>query len=216
MAAITDAEQTLLDQLLHQWKDSPNILALLGILADPLQDTIDVATYILDYEDLDDIEGELLDFFAGLIGVTRPPLQELNIFTMCELGESGDLDGTTGFYDDTDTVVTGGYFTSLKGCPNQDDPTQDMADVDFRKMIRMKASTFRSKMTHRNLFNYLLDFGSRCKVSSPSHHMVDMDPGDYYGPHALTDFFRYHIEQRGFRPAGMGVNFTQNIRKDEL
>lgn len=218
MTAISDAYQTLLDQLLCQWKDSPNIKKLLEILSGPMQDTIDVCEFILDYTDLDDCTGEKLDMWGNLIGMRRPKAQHTDseVFRMCELGEAGDTDGKTGFYDDTDTVVVGGYFTSLTGIPDQDDPTLLLGDDDYRYMIKQKAKSLRTQMTHTNLFNYLLAFGSRHKVSKANALMVEMQPVDFYGVHALSDYFRHYVREKGLRPAGVGVNFPGNVTKDDL
>lgn len=199
-------------RLFEQFKNSPHIVALIEILSDPLQDTVDVCDFILAHNSIDDAEGEQLDFLGELIGVTRPRAQEDpdNIFTMCSLGETGDSDNSQGFYDDTDSVITGGYMTSYEGIPDQSDPTAQMSDADFRYLIRQKAAAFRKKMTRRNLFNYLIAFGGRCKIDDDTGQTVTIDPTAYY---QFDDWTKWYIENKGFKPAGISVDIQENLRK---
>ena len=212
LAYTDDIETVWKARLFHVFRNSPHIVALIEILSDPLQDTLDVAEFISTHRSIDDSEGEQLDFLGELIGVKRPLQQEDpdNIFTMCELGEDDDLDGSTGFFDDTDTVELGGYMTSYTGIPLQSDPTTEMIDADFRYLIRQKASSFRSQMTRRNLFNYLLAFGGRCKIDDDTDMTVVIDPVSYYD---FDDFTKWYIENKGFKPAGISVDIEENLRK---
>jgi hypothetical protein len=208
-----DAEQHLLDQLLHQFKYSENILKLIGVLGDTLQDTFDAAYYIESAVSLDDYVGEQLEFWGELIGVGRPLAQESeeNLFTLCREGESGDPDNKTGFRDESDTVVTGGYLTTEEGLDSISYPGSKMSDADYRYLIRQKAQSYRSRMTHTNLFNYLLAFGSRCKLDGTVTFKTTIEPQNYYD---LDEWAKNYVETRGFKPAGLTVEFnepTENI-----
>jgi hypothetical protein len=208
-----DAEQHLLDQLLHQFKFSENILKLIGVLGDTLQDTFDAAYYIESAVSLDDYEGEQLEFWGELIGVGRPLAQESQdrLFTLRREGEAVDPDNKTGFYDDSDSVITGGYLTTEEGLDSISYPGSEMSDADYRKLILQKAASYRSRMTHTNLFNYLLAFGSRCKIDGTVTFKSSLEPQNYYD---LNNWAKNYIETRGFKPAGLTVKFnepTENI-----
>ncbi|MCP4712593.1 MAG: DUF2612 domain-containing protein [Planctomycetes bacterium] len=211
MASI-EVEDTLKARLFSRFRNSPNIIGLIEILSDPLQDTVDACDFILANKSIDDSEGEQLDFIGELIGVYRPLQQEdpSNIFTMCSLGEADDLDGSTGFFDDTDTVEIGGYMTSYVGIPDQSDPTAEMEDAPFRILIKQKASSYRKKPTRLNLFNYLIAFGSRCKIDDDTAHTIVFDPVSYYD---LNDLYKWYVENKGFKPAGISVDIEENLRK---
>lgn len=196
-------ETTLKTRLLSQFRTSPNILALIEIVADPLQDTYDAMDFILGSLSIDEAEGEQLDMLGELIGVARPPLQETYIFTLVRLGE--DQDPNYGFADDE---RPGGYLTTSDGLQDQSNPNDEMSDADFRYLIRQKASSYRKKMTRLNLYNYLLAFGARCKIDDDTTNVVTitMDRWDDY-----NEWQRNYIETRGFKPAGILVEFDENL-----
>jgi hypothetical protein len=210
-----DATQTLLDQLLHQFKHSENIVKLIGVLGNMFQDTFDAADYIQSAVTLDDYEGEQLEFWGELIGVKRPRRQEdpANIFTLCSRGEGGDLDNRTGFAARADTVTTGGYMTAREGLPDQSDSTTEMTDADYRYLILQKAASYRKKMTHTNLYNYLLAFGARCKLDDSTDMENIIQPQNW---NDLSEFFKHYCETRGFKPSGIRVQFEGNIREEEI
>jgi hypothetical protein len=205
-----DAEQHLLDQLLHQFKFSENIVKLIGVLGDTLQDTFDAAYYIQTAVSLDDYEGEQLEFWGELIGVSRPLAQEPkeNLFTLRKRGESVDPDNKTGFEDSTDSVITGGYLTTREGLPSISDPGSEMSDIDYRFLIRQKAASYRSRMTHTNLYNYLLAFGARCKIDGTVTFKSTIEQQNYYD---LNNWQRNYIETRGFAPSGLTIEFDGNL-----
>lgn len=208
-----EVESTWQARLFHIFRQSPHILGLVEILSDPLQDTVDVCDYILNHLSIDTAEGEILDFLGELIGVTRPRAQEdpNNIFTMCSLGETDDLDGSTGFYNPDDE--TGGYITSYYGIPDQSDASAMMSDVNFRFLIRQKAACYRKRMTLRNLFNYLIAFGARCAIDDDTSMTVKIDPTNFYD---FDDWTKWYISNKGFKPAGISVGFVGNIHKVEV
>lgn len=214
-------EETFKKRLFKLFKDSPNINALLEIHSIPIQDARDVYEFLIGETDedegvfsIDDGEGEQLEFVGELIGVKRPLAQEdpQNIFSLYRLGESGDPDNKTGFYDDTDSVDTGGYMTSTKGIPSITDPGSLMDDVEFRKMIRQKAASFRKKMTRENLFNYLIAFGARCLIDDETTHVCKIDPISYDD---MNNFFKWYTVTKGFKPGGIRVEFEGRLRDKE-
>ncbi|MCP4604477.1 MAG: DUF2612 domain-containing protein [Proteobacteria bacterium] len=201
-----DVNQDLLDRLFSQFRNSPNILNLLTILADPLQDSIDVSDWILSKNSIDDAEGEQLEQLASIIGVSRPPAQEPRIAIMYEYGECDDPDNDHGFYNDDDSVETGGRMINDDGLAALDG--SQMSDTDFRFLIRQRAASFRTKMTRANLFNYLLAFNCRCKIDDDTEHVVSLTPVTYQ---QLNSWAQNYIEDRGFKPAGVSVDFIANL-----
>ena len=208
---MTDVYQNLFDRLFYFFRNDPHTVKLLTVLADPIQDTRDAIDFILSADSIDDAEGEQLDIIAGWLGITRPPAQELpeNLFTLCRLGEADDLDGSTGFFDDTDTVELGGYLTTTKGLLSQTAPGTNMSDAGLRRLIRQKAEVFYGKMTVENLFEYLIVFGSKCLIDDDTKYIVEMDPFNYYD---LDEWFKYYVETRGFKPAVFTPRFRDNVR----
>lgn len=153
--------QRLIDRLFSVFVDSPNVQNLAETLAGPMDDTFEAIQYYLDHTDIDDCEGVLLDFRGWLIGVRRPPLQESNVFTLCNIDDV-DYDNRHGFYCSSDG--TGGYMTSSEGLVNVSDQTADMGDDEYRTLIKTKAAAFRKKATDANLFLHLLAFSARCEI----------------------------------------------------
>ncbi|MBV6340978.1 DUF2612 domain-containing protein [Candidatus Magnetobacterium casense] len=209
-----DVETTFLDRLFHQFDESPNITALVAILSDALQDTNDVETFILSHTGIDTAEGEQLDLLGQLIGVYRPPRQEEWVFTLCHLGETDDLWNHHGFFDDSDpTVDLGGYVTTTRGLDSISDPG-NMSDADYRKLIRQKAASYRKKMTQEILFNYLIESGARCKIDdTTTTYTVTIDPYRYYD---IDEWRMNYIVTKGFKPAGIKVEFMDNVREPDL
>lgn len=206
------AYSDLYDRLFYFFKDDPHTVSLLTVLADPIQDTQDVMAFIMGADSIDDAEGEQLEQIASWIGVVRPPAQETRIFTLRKLGFTGDLENHTGFEDTSDTIELGGYMVSLDGLESQTNPGSMMPDADFRKLIKQKAAVFRSKMTDTNLFNYLIAFGSRCKIDDDTQYVVEMDPYTYYD---LNTWFKKYVTEKGFKPAGFTMQFRDNMRHED-
>ena len=208
-----DATERLKEQLLHQFQFSENIIKLIELIGDMFQDTLDVAEYLESLEDLDDYEGEQLEFWGELIGVKRPKAQETRIFMLFSPGETCDLDNDHGFKDDTDPdVTTGGYLTGPQGLESQSDPGSTMSDVDYRFLIRQKAASFRSKATRENLFNYLLAFGSRCVIDDDTTFEITYDPVTYYD---LNAWEKYYVTTRGFKPSSVKIAFLKKMRNED-
>jgi hypothetical protein len=208
---ILDVHARWLERLFYQWQDSPNILALIEIFSDPFQDSVDVCEFLLNSIGIDDGEGVQLDWIGEIIGVERPQAQETRIFTLCRLGEVQDPDKS--FADESDPTVTiGGYMGTLRGLVDQDDPDALMSDADYRRLLKQKAQSFRSKMTRLNFFNYLLAFGARSKIEVPGALEVEGDPIRYDD---LTHWERWYIETKGFRPAGVRVEIRERLRNED-
>jgi hypothetical protein len=169
---------------------------------------VDVADFITSHFSIDDAEGEQLDIVAGLIGIKRPPAQEEYLFQLYGEGEVGDP--LRGFKDDSDpNVVIGGYLASQEGNPV--DTGEMMDDVGLRRLIRQRAANFRRKMTIRNLFNYLIAFGARCKIDESTSRLTEID---LESPNDLDNFFRWYVVTKGFSPGGLKVRFKEPTRGD--
>jgi hypothetical protein len=193
----------LLAMLKAQYQSSPIVLAMLEHIAARMQDTIDVSTWLLAQRDIDTAEGEQLDILGGLIGAHRPPAQETRIWTLWGPGEHMDPENLYGLGDPTDPLV-GGYIQTPRGLADQGNPDAQYPDIDYRVIIKRKAASFRVKMTREVLFNYLIGYGSRCKINDDETLKVTIDP---YDQNSLTQFERWHVLNRGFKPAGISVEF---------
>jgi hypothetical protein len=204
-----DIETLFKDRTFAQFRDSPHIQDLIETLSDPMQDSSDVADFILGSLNIDDAEGEQLDYLGERIGVSRPPAQETRIFRMVRLGEVGDPD--EGFSDDENP---GGYMTTLEGLESISAPGTDMSDEDYRFLIRQKAASYRKKATREILFSYLLAFGARCKIDDDTDLKIDIDQDRYDD---LDNWARNYIETRGFKPAGIAIKILETSRhKDSI
>lgn len=197
-------------RLFHFLREDPVTAALIDILSDPIQDTFDVCEYIANNQSISAADGEQLELLGELIGVKRPLAQEDHIFTIRKLGFSGDPDNKTGWANDDDaTVTTGGYITSSDGLYSQRSPGTEMSDTDYRYLIRQKAASYRSKMTHQVLFEYLIAFGTKCLIDDDTRFVVELDPLDYY---AINGWAKNYVVTKGFKPAGIKVQFADNVR----
>lgn len=205
------AYSDLFDKLFYMFRDDPHTISLLTVIADPIQDTLDAMSFIEGASSIDSAEGEQLDQLASRIGLSRPPAQEADIFTLKGLGESDDLDGSQSLEDDTDTITTGGYLTSLSGLESVSDPGSEMSDANFRYLIRQRASVIRSKMTRTNLFLYLVAFGGRAKIDDDTKFIAEIDPFTYYD---FDEWEKWYIVNKGFAPAALTVQFRDNMRDE--
>ena len=200
-------------RLFHFLRDDPVTAALIDVLSDPIQDTYDVANFILTHWSIDEAEGEQLEFIGELIGVSRPYAQEDHIFTIRKLGYSGDLDNKTGWEDDSDaTLTTGGYITGYDGLVSQRNVGSEMSDADYRYLIRQKAASYRKKATRENLYSYLVTFGTKCLIDDDTKFVVEFDPFEYY---AINSWSKNYVTTKGFKPAGIKVQFRDNIRDED-
>ena len=197
-------ETTLKTRLFSQFRNSVNIQALIEILADPLQDTFDVLDFLLDNSSIDDAEGEQLELLGELIGVIRPKAQETRLFTLCRKSEVQHPD--LGFSDDENP---GGYLTTLAGLYSATNPGTTISNAEYRKLIRQKAESYRSKMTREILFGYLIASGARCKIDDDTTFYVEIDMLRYSD---LNNWTREYIKTRGFKPGGILVDFVDTTR----
>ena len=205
-----NVSESYTEDLFYCFRNSPHITALLEILATVKQDSVDVCEYLLSHNGIDTAEGVGLDVLGELIGVTRPRQQETKDFWLVGYGDTSDPDNDHGFYDDNDE--TGGYMVGHTGLGYQDDPDLYMTDIEFRKLIRQKAWSFRKKMTRLNLFNYLLAFGGRCVIDDDIKYECIIDPVDH---EAFNQWQINYIETRGFKPAGIWVKVQYRLRDEE-
>ena len=207
MTVLTDWQELLFAKYRH----SPNVNGTVELLAAPIQDSRDVLDWILDQNNLDDAEGEILNFRGELIGVTRPLAQEPdeNLLWLCNDEDAADdIDGSMSLAPDD--LSTGGYLTGDDGIPSVSDPGAYMADTEYRALIRSKAATYRQKATRSAIYDYLLTFGVRCKINETDRE-VGFEPHSY---DALNYWARDYIVSRGFRPAGIRVYITEQLESD--
>jgi len=209
---MSNVYQNMFGNILAKYRHSPIILKLLEILSDPLQDTNDAVDWILANLSIDDAEGPMLDGMASWIGVIRPPAQEIDIFRLCRDEEAADdIDNHHGLA--TDDLTEGGYLSADDGCLSKAYPGTYISDADFRLYIRAKASTFREKATPEIMYSYLLQFEVRSKLNE-GVRTCEIEPSNYGD---LSLLVRDHIENRGFRPAGIHVSIkTQTISDPEV
>ncbi len=127
---------------------------------------------------------------------------------MSRWGETNDPDNDHGFYNDTDG--TGGYLLTNEGLAATDG--SQMSDVDYRMLILQKAASYRKKATKLNLFEYLLAFGSRCKIDGTTQLEIEYDPVTYYD---LDTWSKNYAVTKGFKPGGVGIQFRENMRNED-
>ena len=195
---MVDVYQNILDRLFSKYRDSPNILGVLEILADPIQDTDDAIDWLLSHLSIDGAEGELLDFMASWIGVTRPPAQEEDIFILFRDEEVAD-DPENHHGLAPDDLSSGGYLSADDGCLSKSDPGAYVDDATLRTFIRAKSATFREIATPEIIYNYILQFGIRVKLIEDILE-CQIEPSKY---EEISLLVKYYIENKGFRPAGI-------------
>ena len=116
-----------------------------------------------------------------------------------------DPENLYGLGDPTDPLV-GGYIQIPRGLADQSDPDAVYSNADYRVLIKRKAASYRVKMTREVIFSYLIGYGARCKINDDDPRQVVIDP---YDQSALTQFERWHVLNRGFKPAGISVDFEK-------
>jgi hypothetical protein len=210
---MVDVYANILDRLFAKYRYSQNILGVLEILSDPIQDTDDAIDWLLAHLSIDEAEGELLDFMASWIGVSRPPAQEENIFLLFRDEEVAD-DPENNHGLAPDSLSSGGYLSADDGCLSKSDPGSYVDDETFRTFIRAKAATFRKKATPEVMFEYILSFGIRTVLHEDEALTCEIEPSNYED---MTLFIQNYIETRGFRPAGIKVRVkTQTYSSSEI
>lgn len=197
---MSDIYQNFVDKIFAKYRHSPNILKIFEILSDPLQDTSDAIDWILDHLSLDTGEGATLDVLGSWIGVQRPPAQEQDLFRLFRDEEiADDIDNHHGLA--SDSLTEGGYLSSDDGCLSKSHPGSYMADDEFVEYIRAKAATFREIATPEIMYTYILQFGVRTKLLEYARE-CQIEPSHYEN---MNLFLKDHIENKGFRPAGVHV-----------
>lgn len=209
----TTIEAHLKSKLFKHFQDSPNINELLEVGAVAFQDTKDALDFLSGKLSDDDISQELLDFAGKLIGVQRPVEQEPreNIFTLLDEGESGDEDKRQGFADEDDETI-GGYFSDEYGLPVQGTPSTENNDTEYRRLIKQKAASFRTKMLRVNLFSYYGAFDCRILIDDEATMDSIADPIVYY---SLSDYEMWYIIAKGFKPGGISTSIREKMRNED-
>ena len=200
-----DVEATLLSNLFAQFKHSPNILAILEIIAVPFQDTIDAIEYLQTQNDVTTAEGIHLDILGEWVGVERPLEQEPNDFRFIDIG---DLPGdpTSHGFCDIDGDPTGGYLvSSYNGLASITNPGDLMGDDDYRELILFKAANFRQRATEERIYLSLVLYGITCDVETITNGEIDITPQT---PGEMTHYQRWYLLNKGFRPAGIKLNIN--------
>ena len=197
-----DVEATLLSNLFAQFKHSPNILALLEIIATAFQDTMDAIDYLKTQRNVDDAEGAHLDLLGELVGVERPLEQEPNDFRLIDLA---DLPGEQNHgLCDLDGDPAGGYLVSVyNGLASITNPGALMGDDDYRELILFKIANFRQKATEERIYLSLVLYGVTCDVETITNGEIDITPQTQG---EMTYYKRWYLLNKGFRPAGIKIN----------
>ncbi len=210
---MTDVATNFKARLFHVFRTGPIYDALIDILSDPAQDLFDACDFLLAHHSVDTAEGEQLDFIGELIGIRRPLQQETRLLQLYRFGELPDPENLHGLADDSDaTVTTGGYMGTYEGLVLQPDPEAQETDTNYRYLIKQKGTTYRKRMTASNLETYLEAFGARCILDESTTGVIEIDPLRW---NDLTDWDRYYIIYKGFRPAGLEVRFRGNVRHED-
>lgn len=196
-------------RLVSKYRDSPDILGLVELLSSPLNDTKEALEYVLSNEGIDGSEGVFLDFLGELIGVRRPPAQEADVFTLCSPEDAAlDVDNRYGLAPVD--LSSGGYLTGIDGVLSKSDPGSYATDAEYRPLIRSKAAAFRKKATRAVLYDYLVAFGIRAKITEDAR-TAELEPSNYGD---LNYWVRNYIETRGFKPAGIQIKFKLQTEPD--
>ena len=80
-----------------------------------------------------------------------------------------------------------------------------MPDDEYRVLLKQKAEMFRSQMTDFNLIKYFLIYGAPVTIDEEDILTVVVTP-DNDGD--LTQWERWYILNKGFKPAGIKVKIT--------
>lgn len=197
----------MVNSLFYILKESPEILKWVTVLADPIQDTLDCCEYIIGQDSIDNSDGQELDYIGTILKTPRPAklIPQNELFTLYDEKDTGDFDYKTGFADDDDPVV-GGYLSSDTGL--MDGTEARMIDADYRILLKQKSKLLRRKMTHENLYNYLLEFDARCVLNDGGTLTVEIEP---INDADLTDWERWYILNKGFKPAGVKVEIQDRL-----
>ena len=206
---MSDVQDDILELLFARYRHSPIILEVIEILSAPIQDTNNALDYILEHLSIDDAEGPMLDAIASWIGAPRQVAQEDDLLWLCRDEEVAD-DPDNHYGLATDALTEGGYMTGDDGCSSKSDPGTYLSDEDFRLYVHAKAETFRRKATRAIMYNYILQFGSRCKLNEGTRS-VEIEPYSYDD---LNYAVRYHLTNRGYRPAGITVTIKPQTEPD--
>lgn len=200
-----DIEELIADNLFAKYRNSPNILATLEIIAVPFQDTIDAIEYLQTQNDVTDAEGAHLDLLGELVGVERPLKQEPNDFRFIDIA---DLPGdpTSHGFCDIDGDPTGGYLvSSYNGLASITNPGELMDDDDYRELALFKIANFRQKATEERIYLSLVLYGVTCDVETITNGEIDITPQT---PGEMTHYQRWYLLNKGFRPAGIKLNIN--------
>ena len=198
---MSDVYADMRSRLFAKYRNSPNVLGILNLMATVIQDTADALDFFEGQMGIDTAEGVILENLGGWIGVNRPPAQEADGFRLFRdedvLSDPENHHGLA-----PDDLSTGGYLYRDDGLPSKEFPNTFVDSPTYRLFIKAKAAAFRKRATRETLYNYILQFGVRPKIIE-GVRAIQIQPSDYDD---LTMYLRYHLINRGFRPAGISVS----------
>jgi hypothetical protein len=198
-----DLYNTAKGQLLNQFSESTNLLALLEVLFARLEDSKGVLDYIATNVNLDTAEDVWLDIIGRIVGVEKPPKEQdpATIFTCKSVGEADDP--AKGCYS-AGPPVTGGYVQTIEGLTDISDPSAMETNDNYRKLIRAKTFANNATGTFADLYVYLKNgFGVHSELSSPEAGNVVITLYSF-----LSQRERQHVIQYGPRLAGILIEFA--------
>jgi len=204
MAAI-DVEKLTIDNLLAQYRNCPNILAILEMAAEVFQDTMDAIDYLETQDDYTTAEGVHLDILGNIIGCYRPKAPEANYFRLIDYADLPGTPSIHGLRDYDDPESTGGYLVdSEHPLSSASDPDSMMSDAEYRLLIASKVRTFREKATRENIYLSLMDLGADCVIGSPANKEITYAPKV---PGSVRAWVKYYAIHYGFKPHGISISW---------
>lgn len=142
---MTDRIKQAQDLLIEQYKESPNLVALIGAHTIQLQDIDDTTNQLLNERDIDTAIGAQLDVIGRIVVLERPftdPDPE-EVFTFENPSDVG------GGYTDTQLSAPGGYWIGLEPIDNQ-----KYSDSLYRLILRAKVIFNTTNATLAEMYNY--------------------------------------------------------------
>jgi len=142
-----------LDNLLNQFEEATNLIALLEATFNRIKDSDDILDDLASKRDIETATGVWLDQLGDIKGIERPldDYDQANIFTIGSADWANDPN--KGIYDSVGG--TGGYVQSASGL--SDSSGSSMLDEPYRDLIKAKISADGEEGTIPDLYNYVFD-----------------------------------------------------------
>lgn len=159
MAAIED---DLLDGIFDQMSDVENWAKIVEFIADEFQQVIDAILYLDVLTWVDVAEGVWLDRVGAIVGVRRPPNEELTRVFRCRGASDPWYDPNHGFASPTNPSI-GGYLSGIWGVPADG----VASDTLYRDYIYAKIAATNADASIPGIAIYVLNaFGLATTVSA--------------------------------------------------